>query len=157
MNAETFKGTHENLGDFRCPPHLLPSSFLTPTSLRPSALNFCGSAFSLLHSYFPGGVSNCTNQDKHRYRCDCQNGNFRKIFPGPTNPIRSPRLTSSDTSSKSARPAKDFESCERVSIAESAQCCLVRCPAQLVSRDQTSLYSKIDIFFPIHGKGDYVG
>jgi len=28
---------------------------------------------------------------------------------GPTNPIRSPRLTWSDTSSKSARPAKDFE------------------------------------------------
>src|SRR6266536_4713819 len=62
-----------------------------------------------------------TNQDKHRYRCDCQNGNFRKIFPGPTNPIRSPRLAWSDTSSKSARPAKDFESCETVSIAESAQ------------------------------------
>jgi hypothetical protein len=48
-------------------------------------------------------------------------------------PIRfdSPRLTWSDTSSKSARPAKDFESCETVSIAESAQCPLVRCPAQL--------------------------
>jgi hypothetical protein len=68
-----------------------------------------------------------------------------------------PRLTWSDTSSKSARPAKDFESCETVSIAESAQCCLVRCPAQLVSRDQTSLYSKIEIFFPVHGKGHYVG
>jgi hypothetical protein len=56
-------------------------------------------------------------------------------FPAPlgsTNPIRSPRLTWSDTSSKSARPAKDFESCETVSIAESAQCPLVRCPAQLV-------------------------
>src|SRR2546425_502260 len=51
---------------------------------------------------------------------------------GPTNPIRSPRLTWSDTSSKSARPAKDFESCETVSIAESAQCPLVRCPAQLL-------------------------
>src|SRR5205823_1060700 len=37
---------------------------------------------------------------------------------GPTNPIRSPRLTWSDTSSKSARPAKDFESCETVSITE---------------------------------------
>jgi hypothetical protein len=29
---------------------------------------------------------------------------------GPTNPIRTPRLTWSETSSKSARPAKDFES-----------------------------------------------
>ena len=28
---------------------------------------------------------------------------------------------------------------------------------ELVSRDQTSLYTKIDIFFPTHGKGDYVG
>jgi len=26
-----------------------------------------------------------------------------------------------------------------------------------LSRDQTSLYPKIDIFFPIDGKGDYVG
>jgi len=26
-----------------------------------------------------------------------------------------------------------------------------------LSRDQTSLYTKIDIFFPVHGKGDYVG
>src|SRR6478672_11260586 len=42
----------------------------------------------------------------------------------------SPRLTWSETSSKSARPAKDFESWETVSIAESAQCPLVRCPAQ---------------------------
>src|SRR5256885_5483417 len=49
---------------------------------------------------------------------------------GPTNPIRSPRLTWSETSSKSARPAKDFESCETVSITESAQCPLVPCPAQ---------------------------
>ena len=49
---------------------------------------------------------------------------------GPTNPIRSPRLTWSDTSSKSARPAKDFESCETVSIAESAQCPLIQRPAQ---------------------------
>ena len=47
---------------------------------------------------------------------------------GPTNPTRSPRLTWSDTSSKSARPAKDFGSWETVSIAESAQCPLVRCP-----------------------------
>ena len=38
----------------------------------------------------------------------------------------------------SARPAKDFESCETVSITESAQCPLVRCPAQLLSRDQIS-------------------
>jgi hypothetical protein len=65
-------------------------------------------------------------------------------------------LTWSDTSSKSARPAKDFESLETVSIAESAQCSLVRSPAQLPSRDQTSLYTKIDIFFPVDGKGDYV-
>jgi len=54
-------------------------------------------------------------------------------------------VTWSDTSSKSARPAKDFESCETVSFAESAQCLLVRCPAQLLSRNQTSLYAKIDI------------
>ena len=32
---------------------------------------------------------------------------------------------------KERRPANDFESCETVSIAESAQCPLVRCPAQL--------------------------
>src|SRR5438094_1340209 len=58
---------------------------------------------------------------------------------GPTNPIRSPRLTWSDTSSKSARPAKDFESCETVSIPESAQCSLVRCPAQLVNHESTRM------------------
>ena len=58
----------------------------------------------------------------------------------PTNPIRSPRLTWSDASSKSGRPAKDFESCEMVSIAESAQCLLVRCPAQLVNHESTSLH-----------------
>src|SRR5438876_10067310 len=52
---------------------------------------------------------------------------------------RTPRLTWSGTSSKSARPANDFESCETVSIAESAQCPLVRCPAQLVSREQALL------------------
>jgi hypothetical protein len=51
---------------------------------------------------------------------------------GPTKPIRSPRLTWSETSSKSARPAKDFESWETVSITESAQCSLVRRPAQLL-------------------------
>src|SRR5438034_5023462 len=51
---------------------------------------------------------------------------------GPTNPIRSPRLAWSETSSNSAWPPKDFESCETVSIAESAQCPLVRCPAQLL-------------------------
>jgi hypothetical protein len=50
---------------------------------------------------------------------------------------------------KEDRPAKDFESCETVSIAESAQCPVVRCPAQLLSRNQTSLYAKIDIFFPV--------
>src|SRR6266403_3969336 len=74
---------------------------------------------------------------------------------GPTNPIRSPRLTWSETSSKSARPAKDFESRETVSIAESAQCPLVRCPVQLLSREQTSLYARIDIFFLVPGNGDY--
>ena len=37
-------------------------------------------------------------------------------------PFAEARLTWSETSSKSARPAKDFESCETVSIAESAQC-----------------------------------
>ena len=39
---------------------------------------------------------------------------------------------------KSARPLKDFESCETVSIAESAQCPLVRCPAQLPSRRKSN-------------------
>ena len=53
--------------------------------------------------------------------------------------MRSPRLTWSDTSSKSARPANDFESCETVSIAESAQCPLVRCPAQLVNHESTRM------------------
>jgi len=28
-------------------------------------------------------------------------------------------------------------------------------PAQLVLRDQTSLYGRIDIFFPVNGNGDY--
>src|SRR5437762_3409898 len=50
------------------------------------------------------------------------------------------RLTSRDTSSKSARRAKDFESGETVSIAESAPCLLVRCLAQLVNREPTSLH-----------------
>src|SRR5437764_6047382 len=63
---------------------------------------------------------------------------------GPINPIRSPRLTWSDTSSKSARPAKDFESCETVSIAESAQCCLVRWPAQLVNHESRKGISDIE-------------
>src|SRR2546421_7525186 len=63
---------------------------------------------------------------------------------GPTNPIRSPRLTWSETSSKSARPAKDFESCETVSIAESAQCLLVRCPAQLVNHEWRKGISDIE-------------
>src|ERR1700738_2452573 len=53
---------------------------------------------------------------------------------GPTNPIRLPRLTCSETSSKSARPAKDFESCETVSITESAQCSPLARFAQLLSR-----------------------
>jgi hypothetical protein len=59
--------------------------------------------------------------------------------------MRSPRLSWSDTSSKSARPAKDFESWETVSIAESAQCPLVRRPAQLLSRQQISLYAKVGV------------
>src|SRR5205823_12218393 len=63
---------------------------------------------------------------------------------GPTNPIRSPRLTWSDTSSKSARPAKDFESCETVSIAESAQCSLVRRLAQLVNHEWRKGISDIE-------------
>jgi hypothetical protein len=58
----------------------------------------------------------------------------------------------SDTSSKSARPAKDFESCETVNIAESAQCPLVRRPAQLPLRDQTSFYARLGIFIPAYGK-----
>src|SRR5207248_8403529 len=53
-------------------------------------------------------------------------------------PLAAARLTWSDTLSKSARPAKDFESCETVSIAESAQCCLVRCPAQRLSRRKSN-------------------
>src|SRR5712672_3134149 len=47
-------------------------------------------------------------------------------------------------SSKSARPAKDFESCETVSIAESAQCSLVRCPAQLVNHEWRKGISDIE-------------
>src|SRR5207244_1836260 len=58
---------------------------------------------------------------------------------GPTNPIRSPRLTWSETLSKSAQPAKDFESCETVSIAESAQCPLVQRLAQLVNHESTQI------------------
>jgi hypothetical protein len=58
---------------------------------------------------------------------------------------------------RAPRPAKDFENCETVSIAESAQCSLVRCLTQLLSHEQTSPYAKIDIFFPVDGKGDYVG
>jgi len=65
-------------------------------------------------------------------------------------------LTWSETLSKSAWPAKDFESWKTVSIAESAQCSLVRCQRNSLSRDQTSLYTKIDTFFPVDGKGDYV-
>ncbi len=63
-----------------------------------------------------------------------------KRYSKPTNLIRSPRLTWNDTSSKSARPAKDFESCETVSITESAQCPLVRCAAaRLVNHELTLL------------------
>src|SRR5436853_1245958 len=54
-------------------------------------------------------------------------------------PIGRPRLTWSGTSSTSARPANDFESCETVSIAESAQCPLVQCPAQLVNHQSTRM------------------
>jgi hypothetical protein len=43
-----------------------------------------------------------------------------------------------------ARPAKDFESCETVSIAESAQCPLVRCPAQLVNHESRKGISEIE-------------
>jgi len=56
----------------------------------------------------------------------------------PTVPGSKPKKTLDQTrdvwSSKSGRPAKDFESCETVSIAESARYPLVRCPAQLVTR-----------------------
>src|SRR6266496_3393064 len=63
---------------------------------------------------------------------------------GPTNPIRSPRLTWSDTSSKSARPANDFESCETVSITESAKCSLVQRLAQLVNHEWRKGISDIE-------------
>jgi len=62
-----------------------------------------------------------------------------------------------ETSSKSAWPAKDFESCETVRIAESAQCCLVRCPAQLASHAQPALYAKSDVIFPIYGASVVAG
>src|SRR6266851_2831962 len=39
-------------------------------------------------------------------------------------------------------PPKDFESWETVSIAESAQCPLVRCPAQLVNHESTRIISR---------------
>ena len=68
-------------------------------------------------------------------------------------PLAAARLTWSETSSKSARSTKDFESCETVSIAENAQWPLVRCPAQLVSYNQTSPYAGIDIFFPVQRNG----
>jgi hypothetical protein len=78
--------------------------------------------------------------------CHASRHRFMRRSIGTNHPIRSPRLTWSETSSKRARLAKDSESCETVSIAESAQCSLIRCPAQLVSRDQTSLYAKVEIF-----------
>src|SRR6058998_3496959 len=59
-------------------------------------------------------------------------------------PLAAARLTWSDTSSKSGRPAKDFESCETVSIAESAQCPLVRCSAQPVNRESRKGISEIE-------------
>src|SRR5437764_303921 len=55
-----------------------------------------------------------------------------------------PRLAWSDTSSKSARPAKHFERCETVSFAESAQRPLVRCPAQLVKHESRKGISEIE-------------
>jgi hypothetical protein len=57
-----------------------------------------------------------------------------------TTEIRSDRreLTWSETSSKSARLAKDFESRETVSIAESGQGPLVRCLTQLVNHELTA-------------------
>jgi hypothetical protein len=45
----------------------------------------------------------------------------------------------SEMSSKSFRPANDFESWETVSIVESAQCSLVRSPAQLVNHESTRM------------------
>jgi len=48
-------------------------------------------------------------------------------------------LISGETSSKSAQPAKDFESCETVSIAESAQCSLVQRLAQLLNHESTRM------------------
>ena len=51
----------------------------------------------------------------------------------PTVAGNKPKKTWSETSSKSARPAKDFESCETVSVAESAQCSLVQRLAQLLA------------------------
>src|SRR5438270_9968994 len=56
-----------------------------------------------------------------------------------TSTIRSPRLTWSDTSSKSDRPAKDFESCETVGITESAQCSLAQRLAQFVNHESTRM------------------
>jgi hypothetical protein len=53
-------------------------------------------------------------------------------------------LTWSDTSSKSARPAKDFESCETVSIAESAQCPLVQRLAQHLNHEWMKGISDIE-------------
>jgi len=60
------------------------------------------------------------------------------------NLIRSARLTWSERSSNSARPAKDFESCETVSVAESAQCPLVRCPTRLVNHESRKGISEIE-------------
>src|SRR5882724_7438659 len=61
-------------------------------------------------------------------------------------------LTSGLRRRRAPGPAKDFESWETVSITESAQCSLVRCPAEHLSRQQTSFYARIDILIPVRGK-----
>jgi len=48
-------------------------------------------------------------------------------------PLAAARLTWSETSLKSARPAKDFERCETVSIAKARSVPSFRCAAQLVT------------------------
>src|SRR5882724_9989711 len=52
-------------------------------------------------------------------------------------------------SSKSARPAKDFESWETVSIAESAQCSLVQRLAQLVNHESTRMDTNHQMNFSV--------
>ena len=48
-------------------------------------------------------------------------------------------LTSGLRHRRAPGPAKDFESWETVSIAESAQCCLVRCLAQQLNHESTRI------------------